>query len=209
MGDGLAHTGTLGGAMEAGTHAALHHQVLAAIEAGPALAVTVEADPAAAERIGRTRRKMLAGDWMLPGGIAGQLDHLKAAHRGLPAGTTYPHRKAAPFLAPLQHQQQALTPIEHQVGAAGRGCGTGRNRLGQDGLDKDWAAQQQQACPDGPGTQRAQPGQFRATRAHRKNQPGVFPGRHRAPPGPPPFGRRDGSPGQRAPAGRPAHRFQH
>ena len=69
MGKGLAHAVPLGCAVEACADATLHHKMLAAVEAGAALAVVVEADPAAAKGVGRTRRDALTGGWVFPGGI--------------------------------------------------------------------------------------------------------------------------------------------
>jgi hypothetical protein len=87
--------------VEASTDATLHHQVLAAVEAGATLAVAVEADPAATKRVGRSRRDALAGGWVLPGGIYRQLDDRKLTHRGLPARPADTHREAFALLVAL------------------------------------------------------------------------------------------------------------
>jgi hypothetical protein len=87
--------------VEASTDATLHYKVLAAVEAGAALAVAVEADPATAQGVGRSRRDALAGGWMLPGGIYRQLDYRKLTHRGLPARPADTHREAFALLVAL------------------------------------------------------------------------------------------------------------
>lgn len=50
---------------------------------------------------------------------------------------------------------------------------------------------------------------LKAAMASRKNRDRASRGRRCGPPGPPPFGRRDGWPDPPAPAGLPAHRFRH
>ena len=57
---------------------------------------------------------------MLPAGVGHPLDHGKAAHRRLPAGSAHRHREAAQLPAVLQHRQVAVAAIEHQFPLEGR-----------------------------------------------------------------------------------------
>jgi hypothetical protein len=98
--------------MEAGHHAAFDIQHVLSIPAALALAVLVEADPTAAEGIGRPWRGMAPFLGVFPDGIGGFVEHLKTTHRGLPARHADGHREPAYHPAVLQEAEQAPLAIE-------------------------------------------------------------------------------------------------
>ena len=119
VGDGSAHAVALGGAGKSRSDATRQHQMLRAVKASPPLAIAMKPDPTTAKGVAGPGGNAAAGGGMLPGGIHGQLAHLKPTDRRLPAGPAHPHRETAPFTPVLDHGEPPQPTIEHQLALGG------------------------------------------------------------------------------------------